>query len=454
MKPNLFLITTGFVFSISVQAQPDSKILEEFEEWIETSAYEITETSLDASSSDLAPIERMIGDARIIGLSEGLHSPAEPLVFRNRLFKYLVEDLGFKAIVIESGIVESKALNDYAIGFEDSLENSLSNGISYGFDQLQGNHSLLRWIRSHNDSLPDGEQKVQIFGMDVSGSPPGLVATRKPDAPLRYTLEYLDSVDAKSAELFRERVGPLLPILASGNGYGMLSQSERDGLTASIEDMISLVARRKLEYIAVSTEYDYLWGERAAIAARQTDSWFRRMPLEWTPSGDYTWTAESQNIRDRTMAENFDWVLDQLNSTDRVLVFASVNHIAAEQHELPHYLVDQGQRQYKRTPFGYYAKTKYGGDFTNILNVVGSGEIKPCFQPGSIPIAMEVPRPDWIDARFHDHSMDEYFIDLRDAPEGVSNWLSEVREQRNARISALGSFDIVYYIAEFTHDCL
>lgn len=454
MQLNLFLIFTGFVLSISVQAQPDFEILEEFEEWIETSAYEITGTSLDVSISDLAPIERMIGDARIIGLSEGLHSPAEPVVFRNRLFRYLVEELRFKAIVIESGIVESKALNDYAIGLEDSLENSLLNGISYGFDQLQGNHSLLRWIRSHNNSLPDGEQKVQIFGMDVSGSPPGLVATRKPDAPLRYTLEYLDSVDARAAEQFRERIDPLLPILASGNGYGMLSQSERDGLTAAIEDVISLVERRKLEYIAASTEYDYVWGERAVIGARQTDSWFRRMPLEWTPSGDYTWTAESQNIRDRTMADNFDWVLGQLSDTDRVLVFTSVNHMAAEQHEWPRYLVDQGQRQYKRTPFGYYAKARYGEDFTNILNVVGSGEIKPCFQPDSSPIVMEAPRPDWIDARFHGHSMNEYFIDLRSAPERVSNWLSEVREQRNARISALGSFDIVYYVSTFTHDCI
>lgn len=451
MKLNFSLITTAFLISISAQAQTDSTI---FEEWIETSAFEITESSLDAPYSDLEPIEKLIGDARIIGLSESLHSAAEPVVFRNRLFRYLVEELDFKAIIIESGIVESKVLNDYALGIAVGLENSLLNGLSNRFDQFQGNHALLHWIRSHNDSLAVGERKVQIFGMDVSGSPPGLIATRKPDAPLRYALDYLDLVDASSAQRFRERVAPLLPILASGNGYGMLSQPERDGLTATIEDMISLVERRKLEYITVSTEYDYLWGERAAIAARQTDSWFRRMPLEWTPSGDYSWTEESQNIRDRTMAENLDWVLEQLHSTDRVLVFASVNHIGSQRQESPYYLVDQGQRQYTRTPFGYYVKTKYGEDFTNILNVVGSGEIKPCFQPGSEPIAMEAPRPDWIDARFHGHSIDEYFIDLRDAPEEVSNWLSERREQRNGRFSALGSFDVVYYVAKFSHDCL
>lgn len=454
MQTKFVLLITGLIFSISAQGQPDSELFDEFESWIETSAFKITGTSLDSPNNDLAPIERMIGDARIIGLSEGLHSAAEPVVFRNRLFKFMVEELGFGAIIIESGITESKALNDYAIGIENDFETSLLNGLSNRFDLFQGNRSLLQWIRSHNDSLPVGDQKVQIFGMDVSGSPPGLTSTRKPDAPLRDTLAYLERVDPKTADQFLERVEPLLPILASGNDYGMLPQLERDSLTAAIEDMISLIRRREIEYATASSEYDYAWAERTAIAARQTDSWFRRMPLQWTPSGDYRWTVESQEIRDQAMAENLDWVLDQLNITDRVLVFASVNHIGSEQQEQPDYLVDQGQRQYKWSPFGFYTKTKFGDDFVNILNLVGNGDIRPCFQPGSNPIAMEAPRPDWIEAMFHGHPLNDYFIDLRGAPDRLSGWLSELREQRNARISASGSFDIAYYVKEFTDDCL
>ncbi len=454
MRVNVLLILTGLVFSVSAQAQTDSDLIEAFKDWAETSAFEMKGSSLDDPNYDLEPIGEMIGDARIVGLSESLHSAAEPVVFRNRLFKYLVEELDFKAIVIESGVTESKALNDYVIGIENNLENSLLEGLSNRFDQFQGNRSLLEWIREHNDSLPIGQQKVQVFGMDVSGSPPGIIATRKPDAPLRDILVYLNSVDADSAEEFRQRIEPLLPILASGNDYGALSQLQRDRLTATIEDVISLIQRSKLYYVAASSEYSYLWAERTAIAARQTDSWFRRMPLEWTPSGDYTWTEKSQNIRDRVMVDNLDWVLGQLNQTDRVFVFASVNHIAAEQHEYPNYLIDQGQRQQTLTPFGYYARTRYGENFVNILNLVGSGEIKMCFRPESAPIPIESPHADWIENMFHEHSLDEYFIDMRVSPESVSDWLSERRDQRNARISALGSFDIAYYVKEFTYDCL
>jgi erythromycin esterase len=73
----------------------------------------VSNVDLDASTQDLAPLERMIGDASIVGLSEGIHAAAEPLIFRNRVFKHLVGHLGFNAIAIESGIVESRMLNDY-----------------------------------------------------------------------------------------------------------------------------------------------------------------------------------------------------------------------------------------------------------------------------------------------------------------------------------------------------
>jgi erythromycin esterase len=73
----------------------------------------VSDADLDASTKELAPLDQMIGDAKIVGLSEGIHAGAEPLIFRNRVFKHLVERLGFNAIALESGIVESRLLNDY-----------------------------------------------------------------------------------------------------------------------------------------------------------------------------------------------------------------------------------------------------------------------------------------------------------------------------------------------------
>ena len=141
----------------------------------------------------------MIGDAKIVGLSEGIHAAAEPLIFRNRLFKHLVEQLGFKAIAIESGIVESRVLNDYVTQGKGDFDAVLRQGFSNGFDTFRQNGELIRWMREYNARLPPDAVKVQIFGLDVPGSPGNLDAARGPDTALRSALEYLRAVDPQAA---------------------------------------------------------------------------------------------------------------------------------------------------------------------------------------------------------------------------------------------------------------
>ena len=141
----------------------------------------------------------MIGDAKIVGLSEGTHAAAEPLIFRNRLFKHLVEHLGFNAIAIESGIVESRVLNDYVTQGKGEFDAVLEQGFSNGFDTFRQNGELIRWMREYNARLPPDAVKVQIFGLDVPGSPGNLDAARGPDTALRSALEYLRVVDPQAA---------------------------------------------------------------------------------------------------------------------------------------------------------------------------------------------------------------------------------------------------------------
>src|SRR3954451_24192621 len=100
----LMLSSTSFL----AQAQVPADVQTAFLQWAKKSLHPVTSADLDASTMDLVPIEKMIGDARIVGIGEFVHAGAEPLIFRNRLFKHLVEHKGFTAIGIESGIVEGR----------------------------------------------------------------------------------------------------------------------------------------------------------------------------------------------------------------------------------------------------------------------------------------------------------------------------------------------------------
>lgn len=49
----------------------------------------------------------MIGKARVVALGEPMHGAHEPMAFRNRLIRFVVEQMGFTAVALESGFTES-----------------------------------------------------------------------------------------------------------------------------------------------------------------------------------------------------------------------------------------------------------------------------------------------------------------------------------------------------------
>jgi hypothetical protein len=100
-------------------------------------------------------------------------------------------------------------------------------------------------MREYNDRLPPGSAKVQVFGMDVPGSPGDPSAAQRPDMPLRSSLDYLRKVDPDVATQFQTRLESFFPLLNNTAGYGTLKQTERDTLTAAIEDLVSLIQRNR-----------------------------------------------------------------------------------------------------------------------------------------------------------------------------------------------------------------
>jgi erythromycin esterase len=437
--------------SVPAHAQSIEQIRPAFVQWARESLHPVSGASVDASTSDLAPIEQMIGDARIVALSEGIHAAAEPLIFRNRLFKHLVERLGFDAIVIESGMIESRVLNDYVTQGKGDFDEVLKQGFSNGFDTFQQNRELIRWLRDHNERLPSRAAKLQIFGLDVPGSPGNFDAARGPDTALRSALDYLHAVDPEAAAQVLSRVERFLPVLKGINGYGDLAQSERDALTGAIADLVSLLERQRFAYLARSSKEDFDWAERAAIGARQTDTWFRRMPLAWKLADGLAWTQYGMQVRDRTMAENLEWVLGRVGPRGRVLVFGAVGHVASTLTESP-------VAPFRGTiPLGAYIQERHGPDFVNILNVFANGEIKYCSANPQRLIPLKAPPESAVETLFSAVKIPRYLLDLRKAPPGLSPWLRQVHEHWNGLQPVLFptavAFDLAYFVSPVTSAC-
>lgn len=434
------------------ETQDPEEVQADFVRWARQSLHPVSAATLDAPTSDLRPLREMIGAAKIVGLSEGQHAAAEPLMFRNRLFKDLVENLGFGAIAIESGIVESRALNDYVTQGEGELDAVLKQGFSAGFDTFRQNAELIRWLRSHNAGLPPGEAKVQIYGLDVSGSPGNLDAARGPETALDAALIYLRRVDPEVAAQMQRKVAAFLPALEGTNGYGPLQQSDRDALTATIADLVSIMERRRFAYIDKSSKEHYEWAMRAAIGARQTDAWFRRMPLGWKLADGFAWTREAIDVRNQAMLDNLEWVLSRLGARERVLVFAAAGHIGATPMQYP-----QGPL-HETVPFGVYAKDRFGPDYVTILNLIMGGEIVYCSANPRRVMPLKQPPAAAVELLFASVNVPRYIIDLRRAPPRVSSWLRRPHDHWNGfastRFPTATAFDVAYFVSPISSACV
>lgn len=84
---------------------------------------------------------------------------------RNRLFRQLVEQEGYRTIAIESDCLMGLLVDDYVTSGTGTLDEVMEHGFSHEWGAFAGNRELVRWMRAHNEGLPASEQ-VRFAGFD------------------------------------------------------------------------------------------------------------------------------------------------------------------------------------------------------------------------------------------------------------------------------------------------
>jgi erythromycin esterase len=293
-----------------------------FERWAAAHALRL---AADSTSDliDLRQLAPVIGQARVVALGEPAHGAHEPLAFRNRLFRYLVEELGFTAIAIESALPESRRIQDFVAGGAGDARKLAQENLSWGFGAFRENDELILWMRAYNAN-PAHHRKIRFYGMDLRlGGPTGTTPT---PAPIETALSYLARVDSASSRRLRSRLRPLIARLP-GTPASSFSQSQLDAMTAAIDDLIALLERERPAFVAATTQADYQWALRTAISARQGDRLFRIDTPDLPGGGIAPAAWRAVNARDAAMAENVHWALAQEGPDGRMLVFAHNAHV-------------------------------------------------------------------------------------------------------------------------------
>lgn len=110
-------------------------------------------------------LKNELKDKTIIAAGEATHGTGNFYEFKDRLFRFLVKEMGVRAIAIESPMTSCQEINRYILTGEGDIKTIIEDGVFaiYSTEELL---SLVEWMKEYNDTV-DNDKKVRFYGFDV-----------------------------------------------------------------------------------------------------------------------------------------------------------------------------------------------------------------------------------------------------------------------------------------------
>ncbi|MBV9344592.1 MAG: erythromycin esterase family protein [Gammaproteobacteria bacterium] len=380
-----------------------------FSRWATAHAVALATVEPVSDLSDLLPLKRVVGTSRVVALGEATHGAHEPLALRNRLLRFLVEQMGFTAIALESGFTESSITQAFIAGGPDPLQRVLRDGLSGERGRYRENRELIQWMRDYNVAAPTaGHRSIRFYGIDL---PAG---NRMSGASLaiEYALDYLAGAAPSLANRIRLSLGESLP--RNDWRWDVLPRPALAALERTIPEIANAMATNRDSLIAHSSAAEYRW----ALQNLEVASQLARCQRVTTPTSleNMKYAGPVIGCRDEAMAQNVRWVVENEGPQGRVLVFAHNNHVMNWSEDGGYW----AGMQEKPAMMGAHLRRAFGD---GLLIVATSSAM------ASAPLPTPEPLEDSIDDALACIGRTNMFLDLRPAreDEAARAWLSSQR---------------------------
>jgi erythromycin esterase len=430
------LASVIFLLLLAVPVAHAAQEDEAFLAWARTKAIPLEDCVSIGAVTSYARIAGTIGNARLVALGEPVHGAHEPLAFRNCLFRYLVEERGFTAIAIESGLHESRSLHEFAAGGPGELRDLARTGFTWGFGRYSENIELLEWMRDYNLD-PRHSRKIAFYGMDMSGGDASGEWARA-----RVTLDTAMNFLARAAPAKSSRVrSALSPFLGgfTASGNRALSVGDRHRLRSAIGEMARFFDTNRKALTAATSPEDYDWAHQNMAAARQLETLFAVSAQPGAGTGIPPEAHQEDAARDAAMAENALWAFRREGPHGRLLLFAHSGHVMNDHTR------GGVWSAYPQAPaaMGLHLRRVLG------RNLLLLGMVSATRAPDSGD------RTGSIDASLAAIGPRHFLLDLRSPPDSATKWLARERSlsvnyDTEQLILPQRAFDAFVYIGELT----
>jgi erythromycin esterase-like protein len=261
--------------------------------------------------TDLEPLIRRIGDARVVLLGEASHGTHEFYTWRAAITRRLVEEKGFSFVAVEGDWPDCYRLNRFVKGYKDAPDKpaealeTFRRWPTWMWANEEVKH-LIDWLRGHNDGKPD-DRKVGFYGLDVYSLWDSL----------HEVMGFLRKRDPAAFASARRALQCFEPYGEEAQEYARATMYGDESCRGEVIDLL-----RRVRAGAIPADGDGRDGpfvaEQNALVVKNAEAYYRAMVRS---------DNESWNVRDRHMAETLDRLLHHHGPRAKAIVWEHNTHI-------------------------------------------------------------------------------------------------------------------------------
>jgi erythromycin esterase len=271
----------------------------------------------DLPMDDLAALREMVGDADVVALGESVHTSGGYYRAKHRLFRFLVEDLGFRAFAFESPWTDAELVKHYVDTCEGTAPDAVLGGL-FGVWASRSVVKMVEWMCTYNQTNPD--DPVTFWGFDI----------QQPWHDGRLLVSYLEDAVAEPGDMVAGVLRCNGATSTSASDYYLdpdsqfMDEADHGACVGALNAVQSYFDEHEAELVAGTSAEELAWARLSLVSLRAWE-------FEVFFGDDH---ARSSSARDEGMALVFQAMKQLRNPDDRVAVWAHNWHIAYRTDEM------------------------------------------------------------------------------------------------------------------------
>ncbi|MEN0051358.1 MAG: erythromycin esterase family protein [Bacteroidota bacterium] len=300
-----------------------------------TFLYPFDSTNPTTEDTNLQPMINYLSTVKFVGLGEATHGTKEFYQMKDKIFRQLVTQKDFKAIVFEIPWGNALVVNDFVTQGVGTANSSINQTFYWTYD-TQEVRALAQWMHEYNENLPEEEQ-ILFVGCDIQG--------QNFEEEKKIITSYLEKVMPDSVALVLEAYKDLpssdLFNYATKSSDDVQEQNRKG--SAKIYDFF--VAQEE-EMLAASSSFEYQVALMAAHVIQHRELVYR--------------TQSYGETRDSLMAVYSEWWQRILGEESKVAIWAHNAHV-------------MNASSLSQNWMGTYLKARHGEDYKTVGFSFGQG---------------------------------------------------------------------------------